>query len=157
VFHFWTKSILILIKIIFWISFFLAVAIVVAVLWTNTVTGQTQSTIACEGSTLKFNCPASQTIQVTSAVYGRSDSSICCNDANVCKNTNCKTDVTTIVSGICNLLNICSIPGASGLFGDPCVGTSKYVKVDYNCVSGIDSINYVKKKIWILLFILLFV
>ena len=144
VFHFWTKSILILIKIIIWISFFLAVALVVAVLWTNTVTGETQSTFACEGAALTFNCSASQTIQVTNAVFGRSDSSTCCTDANVCKNTNCKTDVTTIVSGICNLLNICSIPGVSGLFRDPCWGTSKYVKVDYNCVTGSNSINYFK-------------
>jgi hypothetical protein len=105
------------------------------------------SIIVCQesSSTLTFNCPESQTIQVTNAAFGRSDSSTCCNNVNVCKNTNCKTDVTTIVSGICNLLNICTIYNAFALFGnDPCWGTSKYVKVDYNCVAGSNGKNYFK-------------
>ncbi len=89
--------------------------------------------VACDGNVLHISCPSSKQIKLTTANFGRQDSSICCNNPSVCTNTKCIKDVTSLSSNYCRG-NSCDIPASSAAYGDPCFGTSKYLKVDYSCV-----------------------
>jgi hypothetical protein len=89
--------------------------------------------ITCEGSSLNLSCPSNRTVQITNAFFGRNDNSTCCPEATKCANINCFQNVTETVSTFCNSTS-CSIPANTKTYTDPCKGTYKYLKVDFNCV-----------------------
>lgn len=104
---------------------------------TSTTTTATRSgyTIACEGSNLELSCPSNQAIKISYANYGRLDNSICCYDPSLCLNINCvSSNATLIASSYCSSKSSCSLPAYNSFFSDPCGGTYKYLKVDYDCV-----------------------
>lgn len=92
-----------------------------------------KTVIACEHTSAALSCLADQTISVVSAVYGRTDRTTCPNSA--MSNTNCRTGAaaTSLVEKLCTGQNACSVSASNGIFGDPCVGTFKYLQVVYLC------------------------
>lgn len=89
--------------------------------------------IACEGSTLNLQC-ASGLINVIRVNYGRQSSTICNGGpANV---VNCVSKNSfDIVNAKCDNKQLCSIEASNNVFGDPCVGTFKYLQVEYACIN----------------------
>jgi hypothetical protein len=101
---------------------------------TTTTSSSSGFLVTCEGTSLNVSCPSPRTVQISNAFFGRNDNSTCCRKAINCLNINCFKNVTNIVSSFCNSNFSCSIPANTNTFGDPCLNTSKYLKVDFNCV-----------------------
>ncbi len=89
---------------------------------TATAIGSTRG-IACEGQNLNLQCSQSQKLNIVSANFGRTDSTMC----GLNLNTNCKSDQTAYFQKLCNNNNSCNAIASSGVFGDPCGGTIKYL------------------------------
>ena len=80
-----------------------------------------------------LSCPMSTVLNIRSAIYGRTDKSRC-NQVSV---TNCKLDVTSLISTKCGGKNHCSLKATNSLMGsDPCRTVPKYLEVDYTCEIG---------------------
>uniref|UniRef100_A0A3B5QIF3 SUEL-type lectin domain-containing protein n=1 Tax=Xiphophorus maculatus TaxID=8083 RepID=A0A3B5QIF3_XIPMA len=84
-----------------------------------------RTVVACEGSEAHLSCG-----KVTGAKYGRSDRMTCSYGipAEQTKNTNCATRQNP-----CEGRSACDVLASSAVFGDPCVGTYKYLEVLYLC------------------------
>jgi len=79
--------------------------------------------IACEGQNLNLQCLQSQNLDIVSANFGRTDSTMC----GLWSNTNCKSDKSAYFQAKCNNNNSCSDIASNGVFGEPCGGTYKYL------------------------------
>ncbi|CAB1334487.1 unnamed protein product, partial [Coregonus sp. 'balchen'] len=92
--------------------------------------------ITCEGSDVLLECDDG-TIQIHSANYGRRDQLVCSfnHPDNQLANTNCLNQSTTAskLSERCDGKSQCDVLASNSLYGDPCVGTYKYLDVAYNC------------------------
>ncbi|XP_031674844.1 L-rhamnose-binding lectin CSL2 isoform X1 [Oncorhynchus kisutch] len=92
--------------------------------------------ITCEGSDALLECDEG-TIQIHSANYGRRDQLVCSFNlpANPLANTNCLSQsiTTSKVAKRCNGKSQCDVAASNSLYGDPCVGTYKYLDVAYTC------------------------
>ncbi|XP_014854512.1 PREDICTED: L-rhamnose-binding lectin CSL3-like [Poecilia mexicana] len=95
---------------------------------------QKGSIVACEGSVAQLRCDKGEVIHVTSATYGRSDQKTCIagQPANQISNIHCSRS-SDKVGQRCNGKQHCNIGASNSMFGDPCVGTYKYLEVDYIC------------------------
>ncbi|XP_074528851.1 uncharacterized protein LOC141792003 [Halichoeres trimaculatus] len=96
-----------------------------------------ESTI-CEGRLGQFQCPYGERIQIESAFYGRQNLHECLNYSMYGKkqNTNCRRDVTAIMSDMCNNRRLCYIyVDNEEMRGDPCPYTYKYMHFTASCVS----------------------
>ncbi|KAM4570647.1 rhamnose-binding lectin [Fundulus diaphanus] len=93
-------------------------------------------TVACEGSVAQIECDKGQLISVSIATYGRSDQKTCSSGRPVQQTTNvqCSGNADKVAQS-CNGKQSCSIQAANSVFGDPCVGTYKYLEVEYTCES----------------------
>uniref|UniRef100_A0A3B5QM35 SUEL-type lectin domain-containing protein n=1 Tax=Xiphophorus maculatus TaxID=8083 RepID=A0A3B5QM35_XIPMA len=82
--------------------------------------------VACEESVAEIFC-VNGSISVISATYGRSDQTTCSDGIpdEQTDNTDCK----------CQITNSRKLTLISSVFGDPCVGTYKYLEVLYRCES----------------------
>ncbi|CAM4331161.1 unnamed protein product [Leuciscus chuanchicus] len=91
--------------------------------------------VICEGGFGTLSCNLCGTIRVIEAKYGRTDRTTCVTWIPYyhTSNTRCKKTVTNIVSHRCNGRKECVIHASNILFGDPCVGTVKYLDVTYEC------------------------
>uniref|UniRef100_A0A4W6G8M4 SUEL-type lectin domain-containing protein n=1 Tax=Lates calcarifer TaxID=8187 RepID=A0A4W6G8M4_LATCA len=91
-------------------------------------------TITCEHSVAHLYCDEGQVIFVYGADYGRRDHTTCSykRPASQIENVYC-SNPTSKVAESCNGRNICSISASNSVFGDPCVGTYKYLEVSYVC------------------------
>ncbi|XP_070568451.1 L-rhamnose-binding lectin CSL3-like [Ptychodera flava] len=88
-----------------------------------------KSGFVCEHDTLSLSCQSGE-IEVVSANYGRTDSSVCGSYAV----TDCVgANSLAIASDRCNGKRSCSVDASNDLFGDPCYGTFKYLEVSYKC------------------------
>nr|5H4S_A Chain A, L-rhamnose-binding lectin [Toxopneustes pileolus] len=87
---------------------------------------------SCEGSSLTLSCSSGQTISVLDAFYGRTAGpEICKGNA---QDQNCRAESSlNIVQSACNGRSSCSVNANNNVFGDPCVGTYKYLEVLYKC------------------------
>ncbi|XP_062855318.1 rhamnose-binding lectin-like [Trichomycterus rosablanca] len=95
-----------------------------------------KTVLACDGSNAILSC-GTRTIKVLKANYGRTDSSTCSAGlaAAQISNTNCyRTDSLTRVSTSCNGKSNCVVAATTVVFGDPCIGTNKYLNIEYTCV-----------------------
>lgn len=91
------------------------------------------SALACEGNRASMSCPSGQTVSVISASYGRHDAHTCPH-ANV-PNQNCHaSNSLERVKRQCDGRRSCSPQASAGVFGDPCVGTYKYLETSYVCI-----------------------
>ena len=85
------------------------------------------------GANTVLSCNDPPYIHVTYAFYGRKNTSTCTQGP--MGNTNCVLDITNGVKADCNNKKSCSIEKFThnSYAGDPCVGTYKYVQVEYRC------------------------
>ncbi|CAJ1055513.1 L-rhamnose-binding lectin SML-like [Xyrichtys novacula] len=90
--------------------------------------------VTCEHSSANMQCGGGQVIFVYGAHYGRVDHSTCSyrRPATQIENVYCSVPATK-VSESCNGKNSCVIKASNSEFGDPCVGTHKYLEVAYVC------------------------
>ncbi|XP_054593938.2 L-rhamnose-binding lectin SML-like [Nothobranchius furzeri] len=90
--------------------------------------------ILCEHSTVELTCAPGFVISILSADYGRHDTVTCSagRPPSQLQDTSCST-ISDIVASNCNGENSCSITASNEVFGDPCVGTFKYLDVIYRC------------------------
>ena len=90
----------------------------------------------CEEHPATLICPAGTLIEVVSAVYGRSEAEPCNPTANAGFDLTCGNAATStaVVQGLCDGLQVCTFAVNNAAFGDDCVGTRKYLVVDFNCV-----------------------
>ncbi|XP_008415535.1 L-rhamnose-binding lectin CSL3-like isoform X2 [Poecilia reticulata] len=97
--------------------------------WIN----QNESIVACEESAVQILC-GRWPISVISATYGRSDQTTCSDGIpdDQTKNTDCATNADLVFQR-CERESMCFVLASSSLFGDPCVGTYKYLEVKYVC------------------------
>ncbi|KAG7226937.1 hypothetical protein INR49_022232, partial [Caranx melampygus] len=84
----------------------------------------------------RLSCADFGVISVESALFGRKDRETCGEGKSQqeTQNTDCSLD--TAVDHLkrnCNGKNSCTIKASNGVFGDPCVGTYKYLEVSYAC------------------------
>jgi len=94
----------------------------------------------CENSYLSISCASGQIMSITTAVYGRGETSTCVHSA--------MSDIGCAASGslssvqtLCNGKTSCGVPASNSQFGDPCVGTYKYLNVAYSCADSTSSLS----------------
>ncbi|CAD5126455.1 DgyrCDS14582 [Dimorphilus gyrociliatus] len=100
--------------------------------------------LICEHGNLNIACPDGKILRIVSAKYGRDkgDTKTCPNGsigrfASRISSTNCEASTSFAKTiEICDDIQKCSIPAKNNLFGDPCRGILKYLRVDSNCVSA---------------------
>ena len=73
--------------------------------------------------------------ELLQATYGRHDRSFCKAADNLMTNTNCHYEYTHfIVDWMCHGKPSCELFADDSVFGDPCPGTHKYLRVKYECI-----------------------
>ncbi|XP_066297361.1 uncharacterized protein [Branchiostoma lanceolatum] len=91
--------------------------------------------IACEGETKLLSCPAGETIVIDDANYGRTSATDACPCP--CNDINCRAaNSLPFVWKACQGLQRCPVTASHHIFGDPCFGTAKYLRVTYRCFSA---------------------
>ncbi|XP_023851558.1 L-rhamnose-binding lectin CSL3 isoform X3 [Salvelinus sp. IW2-2015] len=92
--------------------------------------------ITCEGSDALLQCDGGK-IQIKRANYGRRKHDVCSigRPDNQLSNTNCLSQSTiSKMAERCGGKSECVVPASNFVFGDPCVGTYKYLDIKYSCV-----------------------
>lgn len=92
--------------------------------------------VACEQSFVHLHCDQGQVIFVYGADYGRQDKTTCSfgRPNGQVQNTVCSGSASASrVADRCNGKQSCVIRSSNRVFGDPCVGTYKYLQVAYVC------------------------
>ncbi|PIK37716.1 hypothetical protein BSL78_25451 [Apostichopus japonicus] len=88
----------------------------------------------CESGNLSLHCPYGQVLNIVGASYGRNAGSEVCPSPSIRQISNCRAASSShVVSSACNGKNACHVSANNGVFGDPCVGTYKYLEVEYSC------------------------
>ena len=86
----------------------------------------------CEHKAAKVACKAGQKMKIVQARYGRSNKRTC--KGGPIRTTKCKaTKSLAIVRKYCHEKASCVLRANNSVFGDPCVGTYKYLTVKYRC------------------------
>ncbi|XP_053280186.1 L-rhamnose-binding lectin SML [Pleuronectes platessa] len=88
----------------------------------------------CEHSEAELNCEDGQVIFLYGADYGRRDRTTCSYrrpESNL-RDVLCSSPTRTVAES-CNGRSSCRIRAENSVFGDPCVGTVKYLEVSYTC------------------------
>uniref|UniRef100_A0A3Q4H251 SUEL-type lectin domain-containing protein n=1 Tax=Neolamprologus brichardi TaxID=32507 RepID=A0A3Q4H251_NEOBR len=90
--------------------------------------------VTCEHSFAHLHCGEGQAILVYGAHYGRHDQTTCSyrRPASQVQDVYCSRP-TSKVAESCNGKSSCTIRASNSVFGDPCVGTYKYLEVAYIC------------------------
>ncbi|XP_014665467.1 PREDICTED: adhesion G protein-coupled receptor L1-like [Priapulus caudatus] len=94
-----------------------------------------KQTDICENETGRLRCRGSETIRIKNAWYGSTRNSNCRGDTERC-NTLEKADKDTLdrMRNRCNRKGSCDLTPANRLWGsDPCPGTAKLLRVEYDC------------------------
>ncbi|XP_062854874.1 rhamnose-binding lectin-like, partial [Trichomycterus rosablanca] len=96
-----------------------------------------QNKVICEGTINTIDC-GNNTITIISAMYGRTNPSICINglDSNLNQNNQCFFNANDSVAKLCNNQMSCSLYASSTDFTDLCNGTKKYLSVSYKCIKN---------------------
>ncbi|XP_043975370.1 L-rhamnose-binding lectin SML-like [Gambusia affinis] len=91
------------------------------------------SLVTCEGSVSHIQCVTGN-VSVISATFGRSDQTTCSDGIpdDQTKNTDCAKRADLVFQR-CKGKLACPVLASSSVFGDPCVGTYKYLEVKYRC------------------------
>ncbi|VDI31673.1 Hypothetical predicted protein [Mytilus galloprovincialis] len=92
------------------------------------------SLVICQNYQAKLICPQNQQIQITKGFFGRSNK-VTCFIGNV-GNTKCSASgVQQKLRTLCNGKRECSLSAGGNMFGNPCPGITKYLELQYKCVS----------------------
>ncbi|XP_066276578.1 IgGFc-binding protein-like [Branchiostoma lanceolatum] len=94
---------------------------------------QAQTARACEHSDLTISCSESYELAIESANYGRTADGNTCPHAAVSDQNCVEANSLAIVRDICRDKSTCTIAASNSVFGDPCVGTYKYLTVEFYC------------------------
>jgi len=92
----------------------------------------TQTVTTCEGGQVGIYCPAGLLIKIDSIFYGRKDGTTCphsCMSNQACSASGAQDKI----KAFCNDKQTCTFGANNENFGDPCVGTYKYVQGNYKC------------------------
>ena len=90
--------------------------------------------VYCEDSIGRLSCHPGRVLNITSANYGRTAGPSVC-PPTLTNVTDCSASSSLAkVRCACQDMEKCDLHASSFLFGDPCVGTSKYLQVKLNCV-----------------------
>ncbi|XP_078594423.1 uncharacterized protein LOC144872241 isoform X1 [Branchiostoma floridae x Branchiostoma japonicum] len=91
-----------------------------------------RSASACEHQTVTLRCSTGQRINIVTALYGRKTRAFC--PSGPIRTTNCgSSNSLARVRTSCQGKSSCSVAASNSVFGDPCVGTFKYLSVRYTC------------------------
>ncbi|XP_077967717.1 uncharacterized protein LOC144421957 [Styela clava] len=90
------------------------------------------SEVACENTALNIECASGKVIQIVDAMFGRIDNNICSSAGS--ENSCMATGALQKVRNTCEGYAQCSLTASSQIFGDPCPGVNKYLKVDFMCI-----------------------
>ncbi|XP_055726178.1 L-rhamnose-binding lectin CSL3-like [Salvelinus fontinalis] len=99
--------------------------------------------ITCEGSEALLQCDGGK-IQIKRANYGRRQQDMCSigRPDNQLTDTNCLSQFTTSkMAERCVGKSECVVSASNFVFGDPCVGTYKYLDIKYSCVQQQETIS----------------
>ena len=104
--------------------------------------------LTCSEQLMTVNCPFPLVIRVDSVMYGHYDDQLC---GGVTVNTNCHLEEGfDIVDGLCSGLQSCAVPISRTTFDtDPCYRTSKYLELEYTCVSSEYVLSSFSRIFWI--------
>ncbi len=106
--------------------------------------GESNFITICEGELDTLSCPEGEQIVVLEAFYGRKERDICSSGSAV-ENLKCADPfITSRVADQCVGATRCTVEADSGFFGDPCVGTSKYLQVLYSCIRKSYNVSYTR-------------
>ena len=98
-------------------------------------------TKVCEHNDLNIQCGKGKVITVTAANYGRTSNNPNCGGP--IKTTSCNSSgALSKVSSECSGKQNCMIKASNSVFGDPCVGTKKYLEVTYECKGNKKNIEF---------------
>nr|ATU82767.1 secreted Lectin-like protein [Pristhesancus plagipennis] len=101
------------------------------------IAGDIQSKSACENEDLDIHCPDGTFLWISNAVYGRINPIICGGINTKAKSNRCISEKSlSVVESKCDNLQQCKVRASNQIFGDPCVGTFKYLEVDYQCLDS---------------------
>ena len=93
----------------------------------------------CEGQSLTLRCGRGRVIRVVYAIYGRRNRRVCAKNKPI-KTTKCRAkNSKKIAVKTCDGKRTCQLKANNGVFGDPCIGTFKYLTVIYGCRSKLKS------------------
>ncbi|WP_411025346.1 hypothetical protein [Salmonella sp. s55004] len=86
---------------------------------------------------MSINCNQGTYIDVLYAIYGRDQGSDVCPNPSIHLTSGCESSTSlSKVWNACQGRSSCSIHANNGVFGDPCVGTYKFLRVEYKCRRG---------------------
>nr|XP_026692634.1 L-rhamnose-binding lectin SML isoform X1 [Ciona intestinalis] len=99
--------------------------------------------VICEGGSNRISCPTGYIINVLHAFYGRTDGTTCPHPSIL--TTSCTAaGSSNIINDVCDGQQYCSLSANNQVFGDPCPGTYKYIKVEYKCTRPCYPVPFVK-------------
>ncbi|XP_065063645.1 rhamnose-binding lectin-like isoform X2 [Rhopilema esculentum] len=100
----------------------------------------------CEGEGVSIDCTGDAAIQISSAMFGRLSLAHCEQWYGTHWRTDCRSPVSlTKMKKLCDGKSSCFVYANTGVFGDPCKGTEKYLEVTYRCKSRKPLMAYKKK------------
>ena len=83
-----------------------------------------------------LNCMNGTTLHIHYANYGRLAGPEICDHPSI-SDLNCMAASSmSIVTAACEGLTTCTVSAENSVFGDPCVGTYKYLEIHYSCETG---------------------
>ncbi|OWF41773.1 L-rhamnose-binding lectin CSL3-like isoform X2 [Mizuhopecten yessoensis] len=95
---------------------------------------ETFSKTICESKSSMVECPPNMKLYILYASYGRTDGSTCSRYGQM-RDTSCSAPgCTERIRKYCQGQRSCMVKATNSMFGDPCRGTYKYLKLKYQCV-----------------------
>ncbi|XP_066572184.1 L-rhamnose-binding lectin CSL3 isoform X2 [Amia ocellicauda] len=95
-----------------------------------------ETSITCESTSSQLSC-GTDVIEIYSANYGRTDSSICSQGKPTSQLVNVKCFLPQAIDSVsqrCSGKTNCEVTANNAVFTDPCVGTYKYLEITYACI-----------------------
>lgn len=94
--------------------------------------------VFCENSVVALSCPRCKKLHILNASYGRTNTSSCRRGST--RRTNCAACGSKCkVKKYCHGKRSCRFSASNHVFGDPCRGTYKYLRVTFKCVASRES------------------
>lgn len=104
------------------------------VLWTCVPKTVQQS--VCEHTTMEINCGDCKVIKIQSNFYGRNTTSIC--GGYTVPSSGCSaSNAYYKAAAACDGRSQCTIQASNSVFGDPCLGTYKYMTTSWTCETSL--------------------
>ncbi|KAL6456715.1 hypothetical protein MHYP_G00352590 [Metynnis hypsauchen] len=121
--------------------FFLKLSLLSLLIAAPGLVTSTENVITCDGNVQRLNCDIGL-ISVQSAVYGRTDGSVCSAGLppSQIQNTSCILNIPLIFER-CDGKIACEFKTDTIGSPDPCVGTYKYYNTTYNCIQARTSVT----------------